>query len=290
MKGVYRQADWLQGESQEVRSIRKVMDGFVGVFPVPDDVFVQPVECSGVAAEWIVPPEAEEQRTVLYFHGGCYISGSPGVVREFCSRLARASRSKVLCIDYRLAPEHKFPAALDDALDSYRWLLAQGVSSEDIAFAGESAGGGLVLATLVQCRELCVPMPACAVPISPWVDLEVCYGDSLSRNYGVDMAPFEPLLIGAEAYAGNGNRRNPLASPLHADLSHLPPLLVQVGTNELLLDEAVEIANRAQRAGCEVTLQRWEDMTHVWHWYASVFPEAQEAIEEIGTWIQSQTR
>ena len=282
--GVARQ---LAAASRDIAGVRSIMDGFVGVYPVPEGVQVDPVDCDGVPAEWLTPPEAAAGRTVLYMHGGCYISGSPGTVREFCGRLAKASRSRILSIDYRLAPEHPFPAALDDALTCYRWLLREGHDPARVAVAGESAGGGLTLALLMQCRDLGLPMPACGLPISPWVDMELAFGESLTRNEGIDLAPVEPLRLGSAAYAGEDNRQNPLASPLHGDLSSLPPLLVQVGTREVLLDEGVETARRVERAGGDVTLQKWEDMIHVWHWYAAIFPEAQEATEALGEWIMA---
>ncbi|MYE12012.1 MAG: alpha/beta hydrolase [Gammaproteobacteria bacterium] len=285
LKAVYAGAEQLAAASREIGGVREIMDGFVGVFPVPEGVRVDPADCDGVPAEWLSPAEAAADRAILYMHGGCYISGSPGVVREFCGRLANASRTRILSIDYRLAPEHPFPAALEDALTCYRWLLEQGHDPTRIAVAGESAGGGLTLALLMQCRDLSLPMPACGVPISPWVDMELSFGESLTRNEGIDLAPVEPLRLGRAAYAGEKHLRNPLASPLYGDLSGLPPLLVQVGTREVLHDEGVEVARLAESAGVDVTLQRWEDMIHVWHWYASIFPEAQEAIEALGEWI-----
>lgn len=284
LKAVYAQADELSSRSNDISSIRSVMDGFVGAFVLPEGVSVEAADCDGVAAEWVLPDE-DQDRVILYIHGGCFISGSPSVVREFCARLAKAARARVLSVDYRLAPEHPFPAALDDVLACYRWLLRAGVSHDRVAVAGESAGGGLVFAMLMRCRDLGLPMPACAIPISPWVDLEVSFGSSLVSNDGIDMASVVPLRLGSDAYAGKTDKRNPLLSPLLADLDGLPPLLIQVGTREVLLDESVEIADRARLAGCDVTLERWEDMTHVWHWYASIFPEAQQAIEAIGRWV-----
>lgn len=286
MKAVYQTAEVRDAASQSIEGVRETIDSFAGYFKVDEDILVEPVTCNGVPAEWIVAPESEAGRVVLYAHGGCYISGSPAVVREFCARLARASRSRILSIDYRLAPEHPFPAAVDDMVDSYRWALARGFAPERVAVSGESAGGGLTFATLLSCRDRDLPMPACGVPLSPWVDMDVSFGKSLTLKEGIDMATVEPLRIGAKAYAGQDNRRNPLAAPLHADLNGLPPLLIQVGTNEVLLDEGVEIAMRAGRAGCDVTLQRWEDMVHVWHWYGSVFPEARESIAAIGAFLQ----
>ena len=285
MKVVYESAESREAASQSLQGVRETIDSFAGFFELDRDILVEPATCDGVPAEWVVAPESDAGRVVLYAHGGCYISGSPAVVREFCARLARASKSRVLSIDYRLAPEHPFPAAVEDMVGSYRWLLTRGFTPERVAVAGESAGGGLTFATLLSCRDRDLPMPACGVALSPWVDMDVSFGKSLVRNEGIDMASVEPLRIGAEAYAGKGNRRNPLAAPLYADLAGLPPLLVQVGTNEVLLDEGLEIARRARRAGCDVTLQPWDDMVHVWHWYGSLFPEARESIAAIGSYL-----
>ncbi|MCY3814407.1 MAG: alpha/beta hydrolase [Gammaproteobacteria bacterium] len=284
MQAVRASAAERAAASRTLAGIRATIDSFAGSYPLPDDVRVTPVDCDGVPAEWVEAAAAD--RVVLYAHGGCYVSGSPAVVREFCARLATASGCRVLSVDYRLAPEHPFPAALDDVLAAYRWLVGRGVPPTRIAVAGESAGGGLVFAALIACRDRGLAPPACGVALSPWVDLEVSYGASLVTNADRDMATADPLVLGARAYAG-ADPRNPLASPLHADLAGLPPLLVQVGTAELLRDEGLEIAARARRAGCDVTVEPWEDMVHVWHWFGSVFPEARAAIESVGAYLRA---
>jgi len=287
MKVVYDTAESRVEASQSLHSIRKTMDSFAGFYPLDSDISIEPVNCNGVPAEWVAAPESCDDRTVLYAHGGCYISGSPAVVREFCARLARAGKCRVLSIDYRLAPEHPFPAALEDVLTAYRWLV-QSASSERISIAGESAGGGLTLAALLSLRDGSGPLPACGIPLSPWVDMTVEFGESLVLNEGIDLASVEPLRLGSRAYAGDEHCRNPLASPLYADLSGLPPVLIQVGTSEVLLDEGVELARRLEVAGCNVTLEKWEDMVHLWHWYGSSFPEARQAIDAIGRYLLTQ--
>ena len=285
MEAVRASAAERERASRSLAGIRATIDSFAGTYPLADDIRVTPVDCDGVAAEWVEAPGAPADRVVLYAHGGCDVSGSPAVVREFCARLARASACRVLSLDYRLAPEHPFPAALDDVLAAYGWVLAGCATPGRVAVAGESAGGGLVFATLVACRDRGLPAPACGVALSPWVDLEVSFGASLTANADRDMATADPLRIGARAYA-DADPRNPLASPLHADLAGLPPLLVQVGTAEILRDEGVEIAERARRAGCDVTLEPWEDMVHVWHWFGAAFPEARAAIDSIGAYLR----
>lgn len=272
-----------------IAGVREIIDSFANTFPVDSDVRVTPVTCNGVPCEWVEAPNAAPDRYVMYLHGGCYISGAPAVVREYAARLSRAAQARVLSVDYRLAPEHPFPAALEDARAVYHWLLDAGADPRRIVVNGESAGGGLTIALLLALRDAGTRLPAAGVPISPWVDMEVSFGASLVRNLGVDMATVAPLELGGQAYAGPQNLRHPLASPLYADLAGLPPLLIQVGLAEVLLDEGVEFARRATAAGVDVTLEQWPDMIHVWHWYGSMFPEARDAIAGIGAYVIERT-
>src|SRR5262249_45498926 len=205
------------------------------------------------------------------------------------ARLSRASKAKVLVIDYRLAPEHPHPAAVDDAVAAYRWMLAQGLKPARIAVSGDSAGGGLTVATLVAIRDAKLPMPAAGAPISPWVDMEGI-GESMTTKASVDpMVQKTGLMNMAAAYLGGKNPRTPLAAPLYADLSGLPPLLIQVGTAETLLDDASRLAERAKKAGVKVTYEPWENMVHVWHLFAPMLDEGQQAIEKIGVFVQEHT-
>jgi epsilon-lactone hydrolase len=254
--------------------------------PPPDNVQTEAVDAGGVRAEWVTAPPADPQRVMLYRHGGGYVVGSIATHRGLAGRLSQAARARVLLIDYRLAPEHPFPAALEDATAAYRWLLAGGFTPARLTIAGDSAGGGLTVATLVALRDAGQPLPAAGVCLSPWTDLEGL-GDSATTKAGVDpIVQKDMLLRMASCYLGETPPRTPLAAPLYADLQGLPPLLVQVGTSEILLDDALRLAERATAAGVAVTLEPWEGMIHVWQLCAPMLPEGQEAIERIGAFVR----
>jgi acetyl esterase/lipase len=239
-----------------------------------------------VPAEWVVAPGADARRVILYLHGGGYTIGSINTHRELAARLSRAAAARVLVIDYRLAPEHPHPAAVDDATAAYRWLLANGVDPARIVVAGDSAGGGLTVATLVALRDAHTPLPAAGVCLSPWVDLEGS-GESMTTKAAVDpMVQRDGLLKMAAAYLAGQDARTPLAAPLYANLSGLPPLLIQVGTAETLLDDSTRLAERARKAGVNVTLDPWEDMIHVFQAFATYLPEARQAIDRIGEFVK----
>jgi monoterpene epsilon-lactone hydrolase len=253
------------------------------------DVRCQPVDAGGVPAEWVTTPESIEGRVIQYLHGGAYMVGSIKTHREIGSRISRAAAAQVLLIDYRLAPENPFPAAVEDSVAAYRWLLSTGVNPAQAVIAGESAGGGLTVATLVALRDAVEPLPAAAVAISPWVDMEAL-GESVTTKAEVDlMVQREGILMAAEVYLGGINPRTPLASPIYADLTGLPPLLIQVGTSEVLLDDATRLAERARATGVDVVLETWADMMHVWHSFAAILPEAQQAIDRIGEFVREHT-
>ncbi len=253
---------------------------------IPADVTCQAVDAGGVRGEWVIAPGADPGRVMLYLHGGGYTLGSINTHRDLASRLSRAAAARVLVIDYRLAPEHPHPAAVDDATAAYRWLLANGIQPSRLVVAGDSAGGGLTVATLVALRDAGVPLPAAGVCLSPWVDLEGI-GESMTTKAAVDsMVQRDGLLKMAAAYLAGQDPRMPLAAPLYANLSGLPPLLIQVGTAETLLDDSTRLAERARKAGVDVTLEPWEDMIHVFQVFAMLLPEARQAIERIGEYVQ----
>ena len=268
---------------------RAAFDELTSQFPVPDDVRCEPTDAAGVPAEWITTPEAVDERVMYYLHGGGYTVGSIKTHREMISRLSRAARARALAIDYRLAPEHPHPAAVEDSTAAYRWLLSTGAEPARLVIAGDSAGGGLTVATLVALRDAGDPLPAAAVCLSPWVDLEGL-GESMSTKADVDpMVQRDNLLQTAKAYLGDADARTPLAAPLHADLRDLPPLLIQVGTAETLLDDSIRLAERAKSVGVDVALELWDDMIHVWQFCAAILPEGQQAIDRIGEFIQKHT-
>lgn len=256
---------------------------------VARDVTCETVSAGGVPAEWIVPPNAAADRVILYLHGGGYVMGSINTHRAMIARIARASQAKALALDYRLAPEHPFPAAVDDATAAYRWLLAQGYKPGKIVISGDSAGGGLALATLIALRDAGSPMPAAAVPISAWADLEGT-GASIKTRAATDpMVDQAGLHRMATLYAGDRNMKNPLLSPIHADYKGIPPMLLQVGDAEVLLDDSTRVADRAKAAGVKVELEAWPEMFHVWHVFAKILPEGQQAIDRIGAYVLAHT-
>ena len=256
--------------------------------PAEPDITSQPVVANGVNAAWISAPGAAADRAVLYLHGGGYIMGSLNTHRDMMGRISRAARARVLGLDYRLAPEHPFPAAVDDTVAGYRFLLDQGLPPSRLAIAGDSAGGALTLAALIAGRDAGLPMPAAAVCLSPFLDLEGT-GESIKTRADVDpIATPEVIDVWAKAYLAGADPRTPLANALFADLHGLPPLLIQVGDHEVLLDDSTRLAERAQAAGVSAELEVWPEMIHRWHSYAAVLPEGQQAIDGIGTFLRKQ--
>jgi monoterpene epsilon-lactone hydrolase len=250
---------------------------------LPVDIRCRPVSVAGIPAEWIEAPSADSG-VLVYLHGGAFALGSINVSREWVARLTRAANTRALIIDYRLAPEHPYPAALDDATAAYLWLLEEGVEASRIVLAGESAGGGLALSTLVRLRDTGHPLPAGAVCISPWTDLALT-GDSIRSKAHIDpiLAPSD-LHAYAGYYAGEVKRTEPLLSPLYADLEGLPPLLIQVGSDEILLDDAVRCAGKARAAGVDVTLETWDGMFHVFQMFPFL-TETKRALESIAAFV-----
>lgn len=270
------------------QEMRAAMDELAA--PQQPDVKCEPLRANGVNAEWITAPGAAADRAVLYLHGGGYVMGSLKTHRDLMGRISRAAQARVLGLDYRLAPEHPFPAAVEDALAGYRFLLDQGLRPARTAIAGDSAGGGLTLATLVAARDAGLALPAAAVCLSPWVDLEGT-GASMKTRLHVDpVASPEGTHLLAQMYLAGKDLRTPLAAPLHADLKGLPPLLIQVGDHETLLDDSTRVAEKARAAGVKVTLEVWPEMIHVWQLFASFLPEGQEAVEGVGKFIREHTR
>ena len=265
---------------------RKRLDALGAQYPLPADVEVEPVDANGVNAEWTSTPGADPTRAIMFLHGGGYISGSLDSHRHMIAQAGREARARTLALDYRLAPEHPFPAALDDAIAGYRFLLSKGFEPGRIAIAGESAGGGLAVATLVSLREAGVALPACCWLSSPWTDLEVT-GESMTSRASIDpLIQKDYLLELAKAYLGDTDPRTPLASPLYADLAGLPPMLVQVGSAETLLDDAVRIARVAGAADVRVTLEIWPDMIHAWHLFHPQVAAGRRALAAVGDFIR----
>ena len=272
-------------EAKDINAMRAIMIEA----QAPAGVTCTPVEAGGVSAEWSVADGADQDKVILYVHGGGYVMGSAGSHRDMTGRLSQASGARVLSLNYRLAPEHPFPAPVDDSVAAYRWLLGQGIQASNIAIAGDSAGGGLALAALIAVRDAGEPVPAAGIGISPWVDMEGT-GESMTTRAAVDPVVQKEGLLGmAKLYLGDADPKNPLAAPLHANLAGLPPLLIQVGDSETLLDDATRITERARKADVDVTLKIWDEMPHVWHLFAPILPEGRQAIEEIGAFFKERT-
>jgi epsilon-lactone hydrolase len=243
---------------------------------------VLPVDAGGVPGEFITTPASRPDRDVLFLHGGGYVTGSGALYRHFTWRIAMAARARVLAIDYRLAPEHPFPAALDDALAAYRWLVAGRAVPRRIAVMGDSAGGGLALALLLRLRDGGHELPAAAIALSPWTDLALT-GASFSFNEKSDpMLSTADARLFADCYLAGADPRNPYASPLYGNPAGLPPTLIHVGSDEILHDDAVRMAQILRAAGCRAEIEVWPRMPHVWHLFAPALPEARQAIANIG--------
>jgi monoterpene epsilon-lactone hydrolase len=244
------------------------------------------IDIDGINAVETLVRQARTDRCVLYFHGGGYSFGSAPLVRDFTWRLGVATGASVLYFDYRLAPEHPFPAAIEDASKVYHWLVGR-TNPARIVFVGDSAGGGLVIATLHKMRDEGFALPRAAVAISPWTDLALT-GASLQRNAKSDpMMDVKRLPAFVRHYLGQADPRHPYASPLYGDAAGLPPMLIQVGSDEILRDDAIRMAAKLRQAGCDVELEEWPRMPHVWHHYARLIPEGRRAIERIGAFVQT---
>lgn len=275
------------GGPLDVAVARAGFEAMSGMTPLPEGVAFEKSQASGVPAEWAIPTGADDSKVLLYLHGGGYVLGSINTHRGLAARIAADSGTRALILDYRLAPETPFPGAVDDATAGYASLLEAGIQPERIVIGGDSAGGGLTFATLVNLRERGMPLPGAAFALSPWVDLEGL-GDTMRTKADVDpMCQKDGLAELARLYLGGANPRTPLAAPLYADLKGLPPMLIQVGTAETLLDDANRIVERLRSADVPVEIQRYEGLVHVFQGFAPIVPESVDAIEKIGAFVKS---
>jgi acetyl esterase/lipase len=285
IRAIVRRRDW-GSEDQLTRRARKLF-GYPGPLQRlhTGGIKVTPVAESAVNGEWVVPQRVKPG-LILYMHGGGYVSCSAATHRPITAALARLTGRRVFSLDYRLAPEHRFPAALDDAVAAYRWILEnQAIDPTELAVAGDSAGGGLTLALLVKVRELGLPMPACAVCFSAWTDL-AGMGQSLKDNANLD-AMFRPENISdfARAYLGTASARDPLASPVYASLEGLPPLLLHVGSTEILLDDSRRVHEAIVQAGGTTHLKVFDDVSHGWQVLKGIVPEAAQSLSDAAAFI-----
>lgn len=274
-----------------IPDLRKEIERGASFFgKLPKGMGIEPVAVGSMHAEWVRPTTAPTDTAILYVHGGGYATGSCTAHRAIVSKFASGANTQALCFDYRLAPEHPFPAALDDAVSAYRWLLSEGFAPAKIAFIGDSAGGGLALAALIAARDQGLPMPACAVAMSPWTDLTNS-GDSWETNADVDTLCWkEAQIVFAGYYARDNDRTNPWISPLFGDLRGLPPIRLYAGGNELLLSDSTRIAKKATEDGVDARLEVGEGLFHCYPACAPLFPEATKALHDICAFVQDRLR
>lgn len=276
------------GEIRSADDIRRPLER-ITLLTNPPGATRQPATTGFFNGEWVTTPTSAPERVILYLHGGGYVSGSPSTHVAITARLAKEARARIFALDYRLAPEHPFPAQIEDAWAAYWWLLTdQGVKPTQITVAGDSAGGGLTVALLLALRNAGVPLPAGAVCLSPWLDLTLS-GATIAINEPTDFLNFDILHASAQMYTNGYDLRHPLISPLYADLAGLPPLLIQAGSAEMLLDDSRRFALRAREAGGDVQLEVWEHMVHVWHFTWLLEPKARQAVAQVGRFVRHHT-
>jgi epsilon-lactone hydrolase len=268
---------------------RAEFEGLLASVPVSPDLKFEAAQAGGVPGLWVDAPGVRQDRVMLYLHGGGYVSGSAKGYRPLVGELGRATKARALAIDYRLAPEDPFPAAVDDIVAAYKSLLDRGTPAKSVVFAGDSAGGGLVVTGMMAVRDCGLPLPAAGLSISPWLDLD-CSGASMKSKAKSDLAlNRDALLHAGRSYRGSiaGEGRGAQLSPLGGDLSGLAPLLIQVGSAEILLDDATRLAARAGAADVSVRLEIWPNMPHVWHLFGFMLSEGRDAIRSAGAFLET---
>jgi len=294
----------VQGEIEVIRALlsskprpvgwaerRQRLDDVGSIWPVADDVKLAAVDVGGVPGEWSIVPGSDASRVLMFFHGGGYCSGSLLSHRRMVTEAGRAAGMRTLAIAYRLAPEHPFPAAFDDALTAWRFLLNQGIAPAKMAIGGDSAGGGLTLALMNHLRDCDEELPACAWLVSPWTDLTMS-GSTLATKDAIDPIIHKEYLVElADAYLPTAmDRRDPRVSPLYADLRGYPPTLIQVGSAETLLEDATRFTAVAGAANVPVTLEIWPHMIHAWHLWNAHLEPGRKALVSTGVFIRRHFR
>ncbi|MHA1259783.1 MAG: alpha/beta hydrolase [Candidatus Heimdallarchaeaceae archaeon] len=266
---------------------REILEKRLVLALAPKELEVKEEVIDGIKGEWVYTKECVNDRTILYLHGGSYISGSIKTHRALAANLAKVTKAKALIIDYRLAPENPFPAAIEDANAVYKWLTKEKkIPAKKIIIAGDSAGGGLTVATLLSIKEEGMELPAAAILFSPWVDLTLS-GKTIKEKRKIEpLLTEEELRQAAEMYLNGEEKNNPLASPVYAELKKLPPLIIQVGTSEILLDDSIRLAEKAEEEGVKVYLDVWEKMIHGFQMFSKYLPESKKALEKVGKIVE----
>jgi len=273
-------------EHFDVEKFRKeVDDASRKTEKIPEAVQVQPTKISSIYTEWLIHKDAPKDKVILYIHGGGFMSGSCLTHRGHVSKIVMGTGITALLFDYRLAPEHPFPAALNDCVTAYLYLLEEGYSPKNIVICGESAGGTLTLSTLKALRDNGIPLPKAAVSISPVTDLS-CQAESFKTNAKHDIAPMNSWSVWTAYYIGNTDYKNEYLSPQFGNLSNLPHIYLCIGTHEIHLDDTIAFAKKAEEQGTQITLKKWENMVHAFPLLSPMFPEAKEAMDDICRFIQ----
>ncbi len=268
-------------DQEGIKRYRAFLEKSAKAFRPDKQVGFEPIDTDGIKGAWITPPDLSSGKTILYLHGGGFIAGSIRTHRDLASRIAKASCARLFTVDYRLVPEHPFPAALNDALAAYKGLLNRGTNPGQVVVGGDSAGGGLALSLLVKLGRGKLPLPQRAVFLSPWVDLEN-KNPSIHVNRGKDPMLTPTMLDESARLYTEGDLSDPLVSPINADFDGLCPVLIHVGENEILLDDALLLARNARESGVEVEVEVWDEMFHVFQYFARYLPAARQAVEKIG--------
>ncbi len=267
---------------------RRIDDKNADNFPLPDDVTVEPIAMNDLKGEWVTSRGATKDAALIYLHGGAYVFCSPRSHRHLTAALSQAANIPILSLDYRLAPEHPFPAAVEDSTTAFRFLMEQDIDPKRIVIAGDSAGGGLTIATMLSLRDQDLPLPAAGVCLSPWADLTMA-----ASSYTVNdeaQATRERLIGYAKLYLDETDPKHPLASPVFAELNGLPPLLIQVGEAEPFYDDSINLEATAKACGVEIELEIWPEMIHVWHYFHPMLTEGRQAIARIGEFVKDKTQ
>jgi len=269
-----------------IEQYRTLLEVSAKAFKPDENTTFNPLKINNIDAEKIIPEDASSKKTILFIHGGGYVAGSINSHRDLASRLGKEAKAEVLLINYRLAPEHPYPAGLNDAFESYKYLLDQNLSPEQVSIAGDSAGGGLALALLAKIKETKTPMPGSAVFMSPWIDLEN-KNPSIKGQESVDpMLDKRMLDQTTKLYAGNQDITNPLVSPINSNLKDLCPILIHVGENEVLLDDSLILAKKAKEHGVDANIEVFEEMFHVFQYFARYLSISRLSLKKMGAFIQ----
>lgn len=278
-----------RSDYKDILKARRGMERLVGRYNKHLKSFkYEPIDLGAMKAEWITPDGADEKKVLLYFHGGGYAVGSPNTHRGLVSQIAKNAGIKALTIDYRLAPENKYPAPIEDAAAAFQFLLGVGYSSKDICFGGDSAGGGITIGTLCYLRDNNLPMPKCAIGLSPWLDLTLTSNAYRDNRHIDPMLTHEAFPLWIENYLGNADSKSPYASPIFHSLKNLPPVMIQVGEEELLLDDSTTFAAKAIEEGVDVRLEVYPKKFHVFNAFWMVLPKAREANRKLGEFLHAQ--